>query len=133
MQMFEALYAGKVPPAWLRAYPSLKPLGAWTRDLLARIEQLAHWVEGTYPRCYWLSGFTYPTGFLTAVLQTTARRSAIPIDTLSYEFSVVNLDEREIHQPPKEGVYVKGMFLEGEAARGMKGRGGDSWNLCAVD
>jgi dynein heavy chain len=111
--MFEALYAGKVPPAWLKTYPSLKSLGAWTRDLLARIEQLARWVEGTYPRCYWLSGFTYPTGFLTAVLQTTARRNAIPIDTLSFEFNVVNLDEREIHQPPREGVYVRGMFLEG--------------------
>lgn len=63
---------------------------------------------------YWLSGFTYPTGFLTAVLQTTARRNAIPIDTLAFDFSVINLDEKEIIQPPKEGVYVKGMFLEGE-------------------
>jgi hypothetical protein len=69
LQVFEALYAGKVPAAWLKAYPSLKGLGAWTRDLLARIEQLAQWAEGTYPRIYWLGGFTYPTGFLTAVLQ----------------------------------------------------------------
>lgn len=68
-QVFEALYAGKVPSAWLKAYPSLKGLGPWTRDLLARIEQLARWAEGTYPRIYWLGGFTYPTGFLTAVLQ----------------------------------------------------------------
>jgi hypothetical protein len=64
-----ALAAGRVPPAWLRAYPSLKPLGAWVRDLLARVEQLARWAAGTYPKVYWLSGFTYPTGFLTAVLQ----------------------------------------------------------------
>lgn len=68
-QVFEALYAGRVPSAWLKAYPSLKGLGPWTRDLLARIEQLARWAEGTYPRIYWLGGFTYPTGFLTAVLQ----------------------------------------------------------------
>ncbi len=70
-------------------------------------------MEDTYPRVYWLSGFTYPTGFLTAVLQTTARKSGVPIDTLSFEFSVINLDEREIGAPPKEGVYVKGLFLEG--------------------
>jgi len=69
LQVFEALYAAKVPAAWLKAYPSLKGLGPWTRDLLARIEQLARWAEGTYPRIYWLGGFTYPTGFLTAVLQ----------------------------------------------------------------
>lgn len=111
--VFEALLNGRVPPLWLKTYPSLKPLGAWTRDLLARVHQLARWVEDTYPPVYWLSGFTYPTGFLTAVLQTTARRSAIPIDTLSFEFSIVNVDPAEIAAPPKEGVYVHGVFLEG--------------------
>lgn len=111
--IFDALYNARVPAAWLKAYPSLKALGPWTRDLLVRIEQLALWVEDGYPKVYWLSGFTYPTGFLTAVLQTTARRNSIPIDTLSFEFQVVNLDEKEIMQAPKEGVYIKGMYLEG--------------------
>ena len=111
--VFDALLNGRVPPLWLKTYPSLKPLGAWTRDLLARVDQLARWVEDTYPPTYWLSGFTYPTGFLTAVLQTTARRSAVPIDTLSFEFGIVHLDPSEIAAPPKEGVYVHGMFLEG--------------------
>lgn len=115
--IFDALYNAKVPSAWLKTYPSLKPLGPWTRDLLQRIEQLATWVEDIYPRVYWLSGFTYPTGFLTAVLQTTARKSSVPIDTLSFEFSIINLDEREITAPPKEGVYVKGLYLEGEQNR----------------
>lgn len=40
-------------------------------------------------------------------LQTTARRNSIPIDSLSFEYSVVNIDERELQQPPKEGVYIK--------------------------
>lgn len=75
-QIFDALYNSKVPSAWLKTYPSLKALGPWTRDLLARIEQLARWVEGTYPRLYWLGGFTFPTGFLTAVLQV---RRAYPL------------------------------------------------------
>lgn len=111
--IFDALYAAKVPAQWLKTYPSLKPLGPWTRDLLQRIEQLSTWVSDTYPRVYWLSGFTYPTGFLTAVLQTTARRSSVPIDTLSFEYSIVNLDEKEVTAPPKEGVYIRGTFLEG--------------------
>ena len=59
----------QVPAKWLKAYPSLKPLGAWTRDLLARITQLTNWIQNSYPTVYWLGGFTYPTGFLTAVLQ----------------------------------------------------------------
>ena len=33
------------------------------------VQQFVAWVADTYPRVYWLSGFTYPTGFLTAVLQ----------------------------------------------------------------
>lgn len=108
-----ALYASRVPGAWLKTYPSLKPLGPWARDLLARVEQLAKWAEGGYPRVYWLGGFTYPTGFLTAVLQTAARRAGVPIDNLAFEHSVVSLTERDIPGPPKEGVYVKGLFLEG--------------------
>lgn len=51
---------------------------------------------------------------LLLLLQTTARRNGIPIDSLVFEHGVVNLDEREINGPPKEGVYVKGLFLEGE-------------------
>lgn len=88
-QVFEALLAGRVPSAWLAAYPSLKPLGAWARDLLARLEQLADWASGSYPAVYWLGGFTYPTGFLTAVLQTAARRSGLAIDGLGFDYSVV--------------------------------------------
>lgn len=71
------------------------------------------WVEGTYPKVFWLSGFTYPTGFLTAVLQTTARRNGIPIDTLSFEFNIISAAEADIPGPPKEGVYIRGLFLEG--------------------
>ena len=59
----------QVPPAWLKAYPSLKALGPWTRDLLQRLDQLRQWIDKGYPICYWLAGFTYPTAFLTAVLQ----------------------------------------------------------------
>lgn len=84
--MFDALGASKVPPAWLKAYPSLKPLGAWTRDLQQRLGELQSWIDVGYPKVYWIAGFTYPTGFLTAVLQTTARRNGIPIDTLGWEF-----------------------------------------------
>ena len=42
--IFDALYNGRVPQAWLKSYPSLKPLGPWTRDLLQRVEQLARCV-----------------------------------------------------------------------------------------
>lgn len=47
------------------------------------------------------------------MLQTKARKSQVPIDSLSFEFTIINLDEGEITAPPREGVYIKGLFLEG--------------------
>lgn len=108
-----SLYMSEIPASWLKAYPSLKPLGSWTRDLLARIDQLSRWINHGYPKVYWLGGFTYPNAFLTAVLQTTARKNSVAIDSLSWEFQVINLDESEVTTPPKEGVYLKGLYLEG--------------------
>lgn len=63
---------------FLQTYPSLKPLGAWTRDLVLRVDQFAKWAETAHPpTIFWMSAFTFPTGFLTAVLQTTARANAV--------------------------------------------------------
>lgn len=38
------------------------------------------------PKAFWLGGFTYPSAFLTALLQQFARRNAVPIDTINFEF-----------------------------------------------
>ena len=111
--VFNALLVGKVPGAWLSAYPSLKPLAAWSRDLLHRIAQLQAWAENGTPKTFWLTGFTYPTGFLTALMQTSARKNNVSIDTLAWDFVVVNLDEKDIVQAPKEGAYIRGLWLEG--------------------
>ncbi len=35
----------------------------------------------------------------------------IPIDQLAYEFQVMNVDDCPV--PPEDGVYVKGLFLDG--------------------
>ena len=50
-EIFNALAANKVPAIYLKSYPSLKPLGSWTRDLLARLDQLNKWIKaGAYTR-----------------------------------------------------------------------------------
>ena len=46
-------------------------------------------------------------------LQTTARRNQVPIDQLTWEFPVLTLEEANIEDAPSEGVYIKGMYLEG--------------------
>lgn len=62
----------------LQAYPSQKPLASWTRDLALRVEQFELWASRARPPViFWLSGFTFPTGFLTAVLQSSARQNNV--------------------------------------------------------
>ncbi|XP_065175861.1 dynein axonemal heavy chain 2-like isoform X2 [Sycon ciliatum] len=113
-QVLICMSEGKVPPLWEKAYPSHKPLGSWTRDLVARVEQFAKWAEtGHQPIIFWMSGFTFPTGFLTAILQTCARRNNVSVDSLQWEFNVSTLDDSNIVETPKDGVWVKGLYLEG--------------------
>jgi len=112
-QVFDALFAAKVPQLWQSQYASVKPLGPWVRDLGERVEQFKQWAAHGPPKVFWLGGFTAPTGFLTAVLQSAARKSGIPIDNLAWEFSTVNQDEASLSSAPKEGAYIKGLFLEG--------------------
>ena len=111
--IFGSLLDGQTPVAWKNQYPSLKPLGPWMRDLIDRVDQLNVWGNGMYPTVYWMGGFTYPTGFLTAVLQTAARKQNIGIDALAWEFAIVPRAEKDLQGPPKDGVYVKGIVLEG--------------------
>merc|ERR1712224_1028972 len=80
-EIIEAVLEFKVPRAWSTCYPSLKPLTPLMRDLVCRISALQKWINEALPRCFWLPGFTYPTGFLTAVLQTSARKNGIAIDS----------------------------------------------------
>ena len=77
-EVFNCIHNAQVPPLWGKAYPSQKALGAWTRDLVMRVEQFSLWATTTHPPVlFWLSGFTFPTGFLTAVLQTAARKNNV--------------------------------------------------------
>jgi len=50
------------------AYPSLKTLASWIKDLNLRVEFMRSWMKGGHPNCYWLSGFFFPHGFMTGTL-----------------------------------------------------------------
>ena len=124
--VIEAFLDFKVPSKWGFAYPSLKPLAAWTRDLAARCLQLEEWWTEKMPVVYWLPGLTYPTGFLTALLQTTARKNALAIDSLVWDFPILNAKPEDVRTPAKEGAFASGMFLEGARwdDKGNSGVGG---------
>lgn len=100
-EIFTCVHEGRVPSVWLIAYPSLKLLGSWTRDLVSRVEHFNEWARTTHPPLlFWLAAYTFPTGFLTAVLQTSARMWSVSIDSLSWEFSVFTTNESTIIEPP---------------------------------
>uniref|UniRef100_A0A672FP66 Dynein axonemal heavy chain 2 n=1 Tax=Salarias fasciatus TaxID=181472 RepID=A0A672FP66_SALFA len=125
-ETFNCIYDGRVPQLWQKAYPSLKPLAAWTVDLCQRVDQFACWATtGEPPTLFWLSAFTFPNGFLTAVLQSSARQHGISVDMLSWEFIVSTVDDSDLLHPHTDGVFVRGLFLEGAAW--------DKQNSCLVE
>jgi len=116
-RMYGALLNNQVPGNWeAAAYPSLKPLASWVKDLSARITFMRAWLEGGQPPVFWLSGFFFPQGFMTGTLQNHARKYSQPIDTLGFGFTITSksqADEVEEADVPEDGVLVSGLFMDG--------------------
>lgn len=109
-----SLFENKVPRSWSKAYFSLKPLATWMRDLSERYHFFAHWGAKTAPHCFWIGAFTYPTGFTTSLLQRYSRRGGAPsIDKLEFDFIPIAKPMKDITEPPKDGAYISGLYLEG--------------------
>merc|ERR1712070_28876 len=103
-----------VPDNWTaKAYPSLKPLTPWFEDLVRRLSFLQNWIDNGPPPVFWISGFFFPQGFMTANLQNNARKHTLPIDTVSFNFVMMSELTEELVAKPEEGCYVDGLFLEG--------------------
>lgn len=67
-EMYSRITLNRVPPNWSeKAYPSLKPLSSWVKDLYIRVEVMRNWIEQGEPKCFWLPGFFFPQGFITGV------------------------------------------------------------------
>eukprot|EP00753_Platysulcus_tardus_P001929 PLAT11596.21.p1 GENE.PLAT11596.21~~PLAT11596.21.p1 ORF type:complete len:1541 (+),score=910.45 PLAT11596.21:361-4623(+) len=107
---------GFVPDSWSAvAYPSLKPLGSWVIDLLARVSFLQSWIDHGTPCMFWLSGFFFVHSFLTSTRQNYARKYKLPIDTIGFDFAVLTAEQQERAETaaPADGAYVNGLFLVG--------------------
>ncbi|KAB0403084.1 hypothetical protein E2I00_017091, partial [Balaenoptera physalus] len=97
-----------------RAYPSIAGLAAWFLDLLNRIKELEAWTgDFMMPSTVWLTGFFNPQSFLTAIMQSTARKNEWPLDQMALQCDVTKKNREEFRSPPREGAYIHGLFMEG--------------------
>ncbi|KAK3254170.1 Dynein beta chain, flagellar outer arm [Cymbomonas tetramitiformis] len=110
-----ALANDSVPGGWAKlAYPSLRPLASWMINLLARVQQLTDWTADlSLLKVTWISGLFNPQSFLTAVMQTTARRNDWPLDKTMIITEVTKKQIDQIEQPSRDGAFIHGLTLEG--------------------
>ena len=108
------MFNQKIPTAWeSKAYPCMKPLNAWVEEFLRRIRFIQSWIDNDKPPVYWISGFFFPQAFVTGNTSNYARKHQYPIDTISFGFNIVKEPMEDIRQPPGDGCFVYGMFMEG--------------------
>jgi len=89
-KMFESFMNNKVPANWAAvAYPCLKPLTSWYKDMIKRLEFMSDWLYNGPPKTYWVPALFFPQGFNTAVMQTYARSTTTAIDTLAFRTNVM--------------------------------------------
>ena len=69
------------------------------------------WPPGT--QVVWLSGLFNPQSFLTAVMQTTARRNDWPLDKTVVVTEVTKKQPDQIDAPSRDGAFIHGLALEG--------------------
>ncbi|GFS25719.1 dynein heavy chain 6, axonemal [Elysia marginata] len=135
-KVYHAFLNNQVPAMWATAaYPSLKTLASWVKDLVLRCAFVNNWIIHGAPKSFWLSGFFFPQGFLTGTLQNYARKYNLPIDHLSFKYNIVpvirdqeivtaqmanikkgesiSLDEEL--PVPADGVLVHGLYMDGFA------------------
>ncbi|KAA8595375.1 hypothetical protein FQN60_012510 [Etheostoma spectabile] len=132
-RIYTSFMNNQVPTHWANsAYPSLKPLASWVRDLALRTSFIQAWITLGPPKSFWISGFFFPQGFLTGVLQNHARHYSLPIDELNFRFNILPLYRDQVavckallslpnntkldmdHDlpEPKDGVLVHGLFMD---------------------
>merc|ERR1711861_5436 len=73
------------------------------------------------PKAVWVSGFFNPQSFLTAILQTQARRNEWALDQVIVSTEVTKKGPEEVEAASKDGSFIWGMYMEGARRDGAMG------------
>jgi dynein heavy chain, axonemal len=141
-ELYSCFLIQKVPVDWeIHSFPTVKPLAAWIKDLIKRVKFFSLWskciidyVEETSkdetlnPYSIWLSAFIFPQGLLAAISQNYARKLKVSIDSLEFEYEILNNiydtedfdlnilftdKSRYVLDSKSEGVIICGLFMDG--------------------
>ena len=126
--MFGSFINGQVPGNWsANSYISRMPLGSWVADMILRVQYFRDWLTTGSTKGLWVSAFFFPQGALTSALQIYSRKTKTAIDSLAWRTEVMPFMVEDINnqQPPPNGVYIYGLFLEGAAW--------DKRNMCITE
>jgi dynein heavy chain len=68
-EVTKSMMLNRVPTLWAsKSYPSLKPLGSYVTDLVARLDFFRRWINEGTPVVFWMSGFYFTPSFITGRL-----------------------------------------------------------------
>jgi len=110
------IFFNRVPESWTKlAYPSMRSLAAWNKNLWERNAQLSTWTEDpvNVPNVTVLSFLFNPQSFLNAIKQRSAQRAKLELDKLEIQTEVTRKTKELTDSAAREGSHVSGLILDG--------------------
>lgn len=95
---FEKIYSdivnSRIPALWTsHCYRTLKPLGSFIHDFLARIEFFRNWHKHGIPSVVWFSALYFPQALVTHIQHTFQRSQRIDFTDVCMRFQVTQCEE----------------------------------------